>query len=607
MLSFDAGTQMINARDEAGKLRWQAELVVEDKRGSHRYRGAARGGGRAGAAGPWRIGLELSSEGVFDLVRVTVRPRPQGTLRRLFLRLLAGKGAVPALTSPRSMMLGLAENPFDEKGVLPLGKGRAISSRFFTVLQGPAGRSILAGVGELGQDFSLFRTEGETLEAGFEPGRRLHSETRYSLAFAAGKDPLEMMEAYGRYLKRFARTSANSVAGWNSWDYYGGAVTMDDMRREMAAINASPLKEKLTHVAIDMGWWTDWGDVQPNRRFPASLRAAAKEIAQAGFVPGIWYAPLQCSPWTFIGRHRQELLVPDESSGRVMQGGQALLDWSKPEVLQLLYDWFSDMRSAGFRYFKLDYIYSDAVRAMTYRADQSIGPLAVIRNGLKVIREAVGEDAYILNCGAARECAVGITDASRICNDIHTFWSHVYANAREIACHLWEQGNLWNIDPDFAVVRSPQTSDDPFPNYAYQRRPWTERTQFWMAGPEATFDELKTWLTVTHLAGGDLFLSDSIARLNRTGIAALGKLFPRLDRAARPLDLFINPRPRFWLARAGRMSRLGIFNWEDQPAPIVLPAGLDLPSDGVDVWSGVRVKVTERTVMAPRSAYLLRL
>jgi hypothetical protein len=427
------------------------------------------------------------------------------------------------------------------------------------------------------------------------------------LAFGTGDDPIDLLNDYGRHLSQFARRRRPIVTGWNSWDYYGASVSMDDVRSEIAAIKASPLAHELTHVVIDMGWWSDWGEDVPSRRFPASYRAIAEEIEEAGYVPGIWHAPLLASPWSHIGRHRQDLFVQAESGGPVTVGQEAVLDWSNPEVLERVLRLFRSLRRAGFRYFKLDYIYSEAVRQAGARHDDTRGAFAAIRDGLQTIRDAVGDDSYILNCGAARECSVGITDASRISTDIHTFWGHIWHNTREIACHLWENGNLWNVDPDFAVIRSEQTSDDAFRNYIYRRRAWENRDHFWMAGEEASFEELKVWLTVVHLVGGDVFLSDSIARLNRTGIAVLGKLFPTMDRSARPLDLFHNTVPRFWLGQSGRRQRLGVFNWEDEAAPITIPAGLDVPAQGTDVWTGKRVRVSEKTVMPPRSAFLLKI
>jgi len=598
----------ITLKEATGRVVGQAEVVVEDERGSHTWHPIPSGAPGQGQAGGWRVWVEVApAEGGFVQVALQVAPRVDRVLQRVFLRLRGRRGLVPGLSTARTRMLLLPDDVFTEKGVVTLGRSRGtVVSRFLTVLRSDAGGpSLLAGVGELADDYSFFRVDGETLEAGFEPKRALRREERYGLLFGVGEDPLDLLERYGRLLRRFGRTQHPSVAGWDSWDYYGASVTMDDLRAEMAAINASRLKGKLTHFVVDMGWWTDWGDLQPNRRFPATPRAIAREIAEAGFAPGIWHAPLQCSPWSYLGRHRQDLFARDEAGGPATAGGQAILDWSQPEVLQLLHDWFRGLRKAGFRYFKLDYIYHDAVQRLARRADDSRGLLGVIRTGLRTIREAVGEDSYILNCGAARESSVGITDASRICTDIHTFWSHIWHNAREIACHLWENRNLWNIDPDFALIRSAETSDDRFPNYIYQRRPWEQRHRFWMAGPEATFSELRVWLTVVHMAGGDVFLSDSIARLNGTGMEALAKLFPRQMESARPVDLFMNTTPRFWLGQSEREPRLAVFNWDDTPSPIVVPDGMDLPSRGRDVWTGEQVRIGESTMMPPRSAYLL--
>jgi hypothetical protein len=608
MLSYDTKVKRFVAREQAGGRAWEADLVIEDGDGPHTYRTVGTAGDGRGKAGGWALGVQCASVGQgLDRVTVSVRAAGRRVLKRVFLRVPGGRGVIPSLRSSRTRMMALPGDPFAEKGVIPLGRlAQPVVTSFLTVLSSDTdGRGVVAGVGAMSEDLSSIRVDGEAMEVGFEPQRAIEKEETYCVVLGKGDDPLDVLDNYGRYMRQFGRTEKEPIAGWNSWDYYGASVTTDDIREEMAAIKRSPLKGKLTHVIIDMGWWTDWGDFTPNRRFPVSYRGMAKEIEAAGFVPGIWHAPLQASPWSYLGRHRQDLLVQAESGAPETVGGNAILDWSKPEVLQLLHDWFSSLRKAGFRYFKLDYIYSDAVAAMVRRENTSIGLAQVIRNGLKVIREAVGEDSYILNCGAARESSVGITDASRICTDIHTFWSHIWHNSREIACHLWENGNLWNVDPDFALVRSPQTSDDPFPQYIYHRRPWTDRNSFWMAGPEASFEELKVWLTVCHMAGGEIVLSDSIARLNDMGIEALCKLFPRMRGSARPLDMFRNPFPRFWLGQSGKITRVAVFNWDDRPMPIVVPEGIDLPSQGVDVWTGRRVKVKESTVMKPRSAYLL--
>ena len=172
-----------------------------------------------------------------------------------------------------------------------------------------------------------------------------------------GPDPLALLDDYGNHLARFARPPSGPQTGWNSWDYYAGAVSMADVRREMAAINASPLRGRLRHIVLDMGWEQSWGEWTPNRRFPGRFRTIAREIEAAGFVPGIWVAPLQCHMFSPLGRHRQDLLVPRENGTPVTEGQHAIFDFTLLEVQAILADWFGAMRAAGFRLFKLDYVY----------------------------------------------------------------------------------------------------------------------------------------------------------------------------------------------------------------------------------------------------------
>ena len=182
-------------------------------------------------------------------------------------------------------------------------------------------------------------------------------------------------------------------------------------------------------------------------------------------------------------------------------------------------------------------------------------------------------------------------------------------NALQIAACLWQNGRLWTIDPDFALIRCEATSADPHPNYLYASRPLTADGGFWMAGPEASWTELRTWLSIVRLAGGNVFLADSISRLSRMGIDDLKRLFPPLRHGAKPLDLFLNPVPRFWYVPPAEGNRgwLGVFNWDDGPSPIVVPPGLDVPDAGFDVWTGRSVRLGDFPLMAAHSALLLEM
>ena len=69
---------------------------------------------------------------------------------------------------------------------------------------------------------------------------------------------------------------------------------------------------------------------------------------------------------------------------------------------------FTALRSYGFDYFKLDFLYAGA-----------LGGLEEYRHGLPaVIRDAVGPEAYVLGCGAPILPSVGLVDAMRVSPDV---------------------------------------------------------------------------------------------------------------------------------------------------------------------------------------------
>jgi alpha-galactosidase len=80
---------------------------------------------------------------------------------------------------------------------------------------------------------------------------------------------------------------------------------------------------------------------------------------------------------------------------------------------------------------------------------------------LRVIREAIGEDAYLLGCGAPILPSVGLVDAMRVGPDI----SHSYepedgdlsqpsqrAAAGNTRWRAWQHGRFWVADPDCLVA-----------------------------------------------------------------------------------------------------------------------------------------------------------
>jgi hypothetical protein len=526
---------------------------------------------------------------------------------------LSPAGATQTLLSRQARVLLLGGFEVTGRGAADLGtrldeaQGTVTLSGLGAVFQ-DAGFALLLGAGFPNADFGAVTTDGRQLTLTFRPGRTLGNSEEFRVLLGTADTAGELLAAYGASLGRHARPVREVPTGWNSWDYYQGGITMDACRAEMAAINASPLRGKLKHFVIDMGWENCWGDWRPNRRFPEDPAQIAGEIKAAGFSPGIWLAPLQASTYLPWLREERDCFCRNADGDPIVTQGHGtclLFDPTHPRTVQWLHDTCTCLREAGFELFKIDYLYRSYFDSMATLHDPTVGKAAAARRFLEIIRGAIGDDAHLLSCGAPMPCALGLADSARISTDIHNFWGHVRNAGMQVAASQWLNGHAWVNDPDFAIIRSRETSADPFLNPPHGRRPYADPKDFWMAGDDASFTELQTWLNLCHVCGGSLVASDSIARLNARGVAALQHL---LDHPAPapgvPLDLMDATPPGVWLATDGARSSLGVFNWDDEPAEIELPG--NTPAEGADYWTGARVSLGRSVRLPGRGSMVVR-
>ena len=571
-----------------------------------------------GAHGCWSLDdMRLEArckkiDNIFSSIELTLETGSPKRIGKFVLSL-----EIPELVAGRAF-LSCAQDFKTGGGVYKLSEGTSgiespVSSNLVAAL-GSCGESpgLLFGVNGLYQDLSYFKVAGGRLLAGFNISRIRGGRQSYGLVFGTGKCPLSLLEMYGELLKKvpgMSRPISELPTGWNSWDYYAGAVSMTELRWEMAAINKSPLKGRLKYFTIDMGWEEGWGVWQTNRRFPGSLRALAKEIESAGFVPGMWVAPLQTGVFSELARTRQDLLLRDTDGNFFMQEGATgvyvMLDYSKDEVCELVGSWFRGFRKAGFRLFKIDFVYEGLYLYRLAQTSMSLGTAEFARKIFKTIRSAVGEDSHIINCCAPPEAALGIADSSRAGIDIHNFWGHIRVAARQIGTQNWMNGRLWTIDPDFAIIRDSLNTRAKYLNAPYNKRPLKNHDDVWMAGEEASHSEMMVWLSLVRLTGGSLFFSDSIARLDSAAIKTLSELIPPLRTPARPIDLFESTPARIWLSADSGKTTIGLFNWDDDASTLKIPDSVKLPDQGTDFWTGCSVVLSREMKLSPHSCLLI--
>jgi alpha-galactosidase len=219
---------------------------------------------------------------------------------------------------------------------------------------------------------------------------------------------------------------------------------------------------------LDDGWQTAHGDWEANSKFPSGMKSLADRIRSTGRTPGLWLAPFMVATDSELARAHPDWLLRDEEgkpvgAGITWSGNPVALDSSHPGVLEWLDRLIRKIRSWGYGYLKLDFLYLGGSIGKRYRV---IPREVAYRNAMRIIREAAG-DSYILACGAPILPSIGLCDGIRIGPDVAPYWLNKplsvwlnnpnepsTQNAIRTSVHrLWLRPVV-NVDPDVVYFRS---------------------------------------------------------------------------------------------------------------------------------------------------------
>ena len=425
---------------------------------------------------------------------------------------------------------------------------------------------------------------------GFRGSQALASEATW---VCATKAVTEAINTYASHLPCIAPAPAPPV-GWNSWDYYFRAVTIDDLIENMEAIREDPvLSPRVRYIVLDDGWHHTDGEWYTNYRFPGGLERIAGEIVRRGFIPGIWTAPLFVEHLSTTALRSCAFLIKDAYGDPAPADTpqRYLVDPTHPLGKEFLRDLYTRLYDAGFRFFKIDFVY-ELLKAERFH-DPGKGPYDALRDLYALIRACVTGESHIMSVPVG--CGPGYADSGRIGIDIHNQWTHVEWVAEWLQLSYWLHNRLFVNDPDFLIVRGKQTSLEQETNVLNPKanHPTPPR---WRRGPAFTLDEAQTWANIVALAGGSVFLSDRIRMLNEAGRELVRRVFEKCPTgvAARPLDLCDGDRASFWLQELADAYRLGIINWSAGAQTSVFSFeeyGLKAPAEVADLWTGVTHQV----------------
>ena len=312
-------------------------------------------------------------------------------------------------------------------------------------------------LGALGMDAHVF-LRGGVLEG------RASTPIRWFLASGAES---EVFDAYANALRDSLDASArgNPPRVWCSWYSFYTHISEARLRTVLEDLRGEPFEV----FQIDDGWQRGIGDWHPNEKFPSGMDGFAKDIRAAGLTPGLWAAPLLLTRHSPLLRETPGVLLRDSRGKPVSAGfnwGEPLyaLDTTHPAAQDYLREMMARFRAWGYDYLKLDFLYAGALEGVRFRP---MPREAAYREALRLMREAMGQDVYLLACGAPILPSLGLCDGLRIGPDVAPWWenhrdAHLFVNpampgaknAIRTSLHrLWLRP-LAHTDPDVVYFRT---------------------------------------------------------------------------------------------------------------------------------------------------------
>ncbi len=330
--------------------------------------------------------------------------------------------------------------------------------------------------------------------------------------------------------KNHPKRNFNEIpTGWCSWLVYGPNITAKNIYDNLDATKKHSLD--LKYIQIDDGYqayWGDWFDFTD--KFEGGVKKICLDIKKKGFEPAIWVAPFVAEKDSKLFRNHTDWFVKDENgsplcSSDVTFGGWRcapwyILDTTHPEALNYIKTVFTEMhREWKINYFKLDAIVWEAL-PFGVRYDNTKACIEAYKMGMNAIREAVGEESFILGCNSAMWPSIGEVNGMRVTNDNQRYFDQFKQIAIECFNRNWQHNKLWINDPDTVLLQNQMVE---------------------IVGPDGnkitkegtvSKEEFAFNAAYTMASGGMVLSGDDISKLSSENVELLKRLLPPTEVAA---------------------------------------------------------------------------
>ncbi|MCK4591753.1 MAG: alpha-galactosidase, partial [Candidatus Latescibacteria bacterium] len=398
-------------------------------------------------------------------------------------------------------------------------------------------------------------------------GEQLQVETLY-MDFRA--DPFEALETYGDIIATINHLPKieNTPLLWCSWYSHRLTITEDAVLE-----NAEEIAKRFKHygvdtLQIDYGWGFrdtpgEW--MAHPERFPRGLEWLSRKLKDMDLKLGLWLCPFFIGGQSRFFKDHPDCLLKVPGSETLVKHSWRWntqprdtwqdvyqLDTTKPKSEKWLKNVFKEISSWGVRYFKLDFLESCSPEPPPVSADSSEDYYRCregerVRVGLSAIREAVGEDAYLLGCNLPITHGIGVLSAIFTALDVGNAtgnYEHLKSRMTTVISRYWQQKRLWHNDPDVLTLSE----------------------AFLDRGTVCEMGEARIRTTCVALSGGPVLLGDDLPSLSEERLRMMTLCLPAYGVTAKPVDLFKNDSPQIWDMKVetdwGKWNVVGLFNYE---------------------------------------------
>lgn len=390
------------------------------------------------------------------------------------------------------------------------------------------------------------------------------------------------------YSPRRPLAEIRDFANYNTWEYTQKECHEKHLDPVLDSLSANETtQEACRYFVIDDGWFKGHGDWTAHaKKMPSGVDGWIEKVEANGLIPGCWIAPYLMDGYV-AEEHGFTLFDTSDKKGGAMETLKAgSADITQPGVQEFYLDQIRGLRESGFKFFKTDFLRNGYRSPRDY--SHSKWPAEKVMYDYHVkIREAIGDDAFWLACGTTFSSSATLADGARIGGDIKANWGHAQKIARWVGFSFWMHGNLWWNDPDFLVVKGPETlKEGAVPHHTGNNRiPYNG----------FSLDEARCLSTLIIASGGMMSWSDN-PELIPEALAVVEKTFDHAGGSMGiPLDFGIENIPGKWLRVDKDRSYIGLINWKDE----VQEFDIDLSGypevagsyETVDLFSGEKVLV----------------